>query len=87
VLALLDGIDWYAHMDYEKEQIATLRRLANVYLDNPSFVAHQNLHRSALAFMRGQDAGPIPVLSDSQQELHLSSVETTRHKVDSYEKN
>jgi hypothetical protein len=57
VLALLEGIDWYAHMDCEKEQIATLRRLAYAYLDNPSFVAYQNLHRSAVAFMRGQDAG------------------------------
>ena len=58
VLALLEGIDWYAHVDYNKEQIATLSRLTYAYLDNPSFAAYQNVHRSALAFMRGQDAGP-----------------------------
>jgi hypothetical protein len=58
VLALLEGIDWYAHMGYEKEQIGILSRLAYAYLDTPSFAAYQNLHRSALAFMRGQDAGP-----------------------------
>jgi len=44
--------------DYRPEHLEILRRLAKDYMEKPSFVSFQNLHRSAVAFMKGQDCAP-----------------------------
>jgi hypothetical protein len=63
----LDNVHWFLEdlehyskepFDYEPKHLEVLRRLAKAYLKKPSFVSFQNLHRSAVAMMQGQDYSP-----------------------------
>ena len=50
----LEDLEHYSkeQFDYQPEHLEILRRLAQKYLEKPSFVSFQNLHRSAAAMMR-----------------------------------
>jgi len=60
VRLFLADLDHYSKppFDYDEAHLAVLRKLAKAYLRRPSFVALQNLHRSAVAFMRAMDTPP-----------------------------
>jgi hypothetical protein len=60
VRLFLADLDHYSKLpyDYDKEHLAVLRKLTKAYLRRSSFVALQNLHRSAVAFMRANDTSP-----------------------------
>ncbi len=60
VRLFLADLDHYSKppFDYDEEHLAVLQKLAKAYLRRPSFVAFQNLHRSAVALMRAQDTSP-----------------------------
>jgi hypothetical protein len=71
VLALLEGIEDYAHMRHKKEYISILRRLAASYLEKPTFAAYHKLHRSAVAFMFIQDS---PSDSPASEEIEEGEI-------------
>jgi hypothetical protein len=78
----LEDLEHYSKepFDYEPEHLEVLRRLAQKYLEKPSFVAFQNLHRSAIAMMRFQDcssAAPA-VLEVKDGELCYGLMENLR---------
>jgi hypothetical protein len=77
-----DNVRWFLEdlehyrkepFDYEPEHLEVLRRLAQKYLEKPSFVSFQNLHRSAVAMMRFQDcsSAALAVLEVKDGELCL----------------
>ena len=57
VEAFLKDIEWYSDRPlYGAQVLQILKQLAQAYLESPSFVAFQKLHRSAIAFMRFEDS-------------------------------